>query len=51
MQKIKNPIFGTEKTICTSGENSPLVRVLEKEKYEGKTVVSIVSGVKKRGKV
>ena len=44
MQKIRKELFpdiqyGSE-TICTNGEDSPLVRVLEQEKYEGKIVVS-----------
>ena len=44
MQKIRKELFpdiqyGSE-TICTNGEDSPLVRVLEKEKYKGKIIVS-----------
>ena len=44
MQKIRKELFpdiqyGSE-TICTNGEDSPLVRVLEKEEYKGKIVVS-----------
>ena len=44
MQKIRKDLFPDiqygSKTICTNGEDSPLVRVLEKEKYKGKIVVS-----------
>ena len=44
MQKIRKELFpdiqyGSE-TICTNGEDSPLVRVLEKEEYKGKIIVS-----------
>lgn len=44
MQKIRKELFPDiqyeSETICTNGEDSPLVRVLEKEKYKGKIIVS-----------
>ena len=44
MQRIRKELFPDiqyeNETICTSGEDSPLVRVLEQEKYKGKIVVS-----------